>query len=249
MTFARVAVLFGALAMFMTMQGCGGSNDKEKDDATKNSAPAPPPAARVASPKPLANFGLEGNLGLDGPDGINGGLSKHIHHLHKAVDVGTAAAHDYLNSIPDEPPSPKRRSPSALDIPPMPEKRPYHETLSSAPHLRSPPLSATFHSKIRQTEPKIRQAEVMPKRVSPVRTASYTARKEKRVANDGSHYTSVQITAPAGANMHSAVTDRGGGDVTATQTNYNIAAEDATTAVQSGPPHQEHDVDVVKAWS
>lgn len=88
---------------------------------------------------------------------------------------------------------------------------------------------------------------VAPKRIRPKRTGHAARKEPRRAAGDGSHYTNVQINAPAGANLKSTVDDNGMGNVQATQFNYNSAANGATTNVQSGPPHQEHYVDVVKA--
>merc|ERR1719487_1318672 len=108
----------------------------------------------------------------------------------------------------------------------------YKDKLANAPGLRTPP----------KVEPK-NDPPAPP--APPARTSGFTARRESGVASDGSHYTTVEITAPQGTNMESKVTDNGDGNVDAKQYNYNQVAESATTSVASGPPHKTHLVEAV----
>lgn len=273
----NVMVLFGAVAMFMTMQGCG-EPPKAKDGTTTTAtqtaadkgkaagAAAASPTAGTTGPSPTAaKAGVASTrmMSTSGPAATAQLTAAKMHHdaakmqleaaklQHQAAAAtsgmplpSVSKGYNYLDDIPYDSPMP-HESYKYLDSAPLP-KRGYRDTLSSS-KLGAPPSAPSYKASYKpygsQSSHYLNKPK--PKPIRPMR--SYAARKEAPPVTDGSHYTSVQISAPAGTDMKSTVTDNGNGNVQATQYNYNTAANGATTNVQSGPPHTEHNVDVVQA--
>jgi hypothetical protein len=257
--FARVTVLLGALAVFTALQGCDTPakepEKKEAKPATTQDVGKLSARMEVLEQKPLGDDQLQAAKMHHDAAKMQLEAAKLQHSAagaRSAQPLPEVQPKDAFKDIPYDPPSRPRESSKYLDsIPPLSKHR-YHDTLQSS-KLGAPPaaVEAKWNADPKPYKPPPHaaiRAAVEPKPIRPAQTASYSARKEKRVAGDGSHYTSVQVSAPAGASMASDVTDNMGGNVDAKQYNYNQAAEGALTAVQSGPPHKEHDVQVVKSW-
>lgn len=284
MMYARAMMLFGALALFMNLQGCGQADPKAKDgkaaagkgNSTGGKASPPlQPVKRGKGPSPtLSKAMVSGGprkFAMAGPQADFEALPSEIHEdaadkmlaaankFHKAAQIHEKAAkaaamqgpdlsYDPYAGIPDDHYQdsymPHLADPYA-GIPDEPNYMPSgsKKYMDSYKPYSSSKAFDVYDDDMAYSPPPVKRA----KQVQPKRTG-YTARKEKAPVG-GPHYTSVQISAPAGASLSSKVSDRGNGDVQATQINHNMAAEGATTNVQSGPPHQEHVVDVVTSAS